>query len=83
MANLRRANEKDEDIDQGILHHNASMLICFTIITPQMITVVDFDGLSLFGGDSRFNRALGKSSEMSALYYPQVLATFLITAVHA
>ena len=58
-------------------------LFAFTIITPQMITVVDFDGLSLFGGDSRFNRALGKSSEMSALYYPQVLATFLITAVHA
>jgi hypothetical protein len=37
-----------------------------------MISVIDFDGLSLFGGDTRFNRALGQSSEMSALYYPQV-----------
>ncbi len=39
----------------------------------QMITVIDWEGLSLFGGDSRFHKALGKSSEMSALYYPQVL----------
>ena len=38
----------------------------------QMISVIDFDGYSLFGGDTRFNKALGKSSEMSALYYPQV-----------
>ena len=39
----------------------------------QVISVIDMDGLSMFGGDSRFYKALGKSSEMSALYYPQVL----------
>ena len=32
------------------------------------------EGLSMFGGDSRFYKAIGKSSEMSALYYPQVVA---------
>jgi hypothetical protein len=37
-----------------------------------MISVIDFEGFSLFGGDNRFSRALGQSSEMSALYYPQV-----------
>jgi hypothetical protein len=39
-----------------------------------MITVLDMEGLSMFGGDSRFYKAIGKSSEMSALYYPQVVA---------
>ncbi len=42
------------------------------MIFKQMITVIDFEGLSLFGGDTRFHRAMGQASEMSALYYPQV-----------
>jgi hypothetical protein len=37
-----------------------------------MITVIDFEGLSLFGGDTRFSRAMGQASGLSALYYPQV-----------
>ena len=39
-----------------------------------MITVIDLEGFSLFGGDSRFNKAMGQASEMSAVYYPQVRA---------
>jgi hypothetical protein len=39
----------------------------------KMITVVDMAGYSMFGGDSRFYKALGESSKKSAEYYPQLL----------
>ena len=39
----------------------------------KMVTVIDMSGYSMFGGDSRFYKALGDSSKKSADYYPQLL----------
>ena len=39
----------------------------------KMVTVCDMAGHSMFGGDSRFYKALGESSKKSAEYYPQLL----------
>jgi hypothetical protein len=38
------------------------------------VTVIDFAGFSMFGNksDNRFFKALGKSSKLSSLYYPQL-----------
>ena len=37
------------------------------------ITIIDLAGWSIFAGDSRFEKCLQKASELSAIYYPQLL----------
>jgi hypothetical protein len=46
----------------------------------KMISIIDLEGFSMFGGDSRFHKALGESSKQAAVYYPQLLGkTVLIS----
>ena len=42
------------------------------------ITVIDLAGWSIFAGDSRFEKCLQKASELSAIYYPQLLGKSVI-----
>ncbi len=42
------------------------------------ITIIDLAGWSLFAGDSRFEKCLQKASELSAIYYPQLLGKTVI-----
>ena len=42
------------------------------------ITIIDLAGWSMFAGDSRFEKCLQKASELSAIYYPQLLVLYLL-----
>ena len=44
----------------------------------KILSVVDLEGMSLFTYDSKFPKALGKSSHMSAVYYPQLTGRTVI-----
>lgn len=44
----------------------------------KMINVIDLSDFSMFMGDKRFFKALGKSSEFSASHYPQLLGRTVI-----
>mmetsp|Transcript_30333 Transcript_30333/g.68574 ORF Transcript_30333/g.68574 Transcript_30333/m.68574 type:complete len:389 (-) Transcript_30333:143-1309(-) len=42
------------------------------------ITIMDMDNYSIFDGEPRFFKALGESSKLSAVYYPQLLGKTVI-----
>ena len=47
------------------------------------VTVVDLQGMSIFQFDSKFPRAIGKSSTLSSVYYPQLLGQKVIVNLPA
>ena len=48
----------------------------------KMISIIDLEGFSMFGGDSRFHKALGESSKQAAIYYPQLLGKTVLISEH-
>jgi hypothetical protein len=47
----------------------------------KQVLILDFNGMSIFGSDSRFMSVVGQASKLSSQYYPQLQAvTFIINA---
>ena len=81
LCNLKglMTSMKEKDVADFLLfskevaHAQCDQMTRKTRQLVKMITVIDMQGFSMFGGDPRFYKALGDSSKRSADLYPQLL----------